>query len=179
MRFKKFAAVLLAALLMLTLFAIPAFAEETSSATDSSAVVDSSATDSSAIDSSAVESSATDSSATGSSANNGSTTTTETKKINWDALVTGGVVLVALLVLVVIYFVSPKFKEKVNRFFKDYSSELKKVVWSPARDVKKNTIIVLVISAFFAIMIGVLDVIFSRGILSLDTFVEYVKTWLS
>ena len=164
MRLNKFVAVLLAALLMLSLFAIPAFAEETdSSAVDSSAEVASSAETGETEQSSAVNSSAT-----------GTTDDKkdEKKEPNWDAIITGGIVLLALIVLVVVYFVSPSFHAKVNKFFRDYKSELSKVVWSPLRDVKKNTAIVLIFSAFFAIVIGLLDSVFSKGVIALKPLID-------
>ena len=67
----------------------------------------------------------------------------------------------------VLYFVNPKFKKKMQDFSRSIKSELKKVVWSPAKDVKKNTVIVLVFVALFAIMIGLLDFVFSKGIIAL------------
>lgn len=160
MRLHKFVAVLLAALLMLSVFAIPAFAEESSSATGSSAEVASSAE--------------TQSSANSSATNGGTDTDKkeEKKAPNWDAIIAGGVVLLAILVVLVIYLVNPNFHAKVNKFFKDYSSELKKVVWSPVRDVKKNTAIVLIFSAFFAIVIGLLDFVFSKGIIALKPLID-------
>ena len=161
MRLNKFVAVLLAALLMLSLFAIPAFAEETSSATGSSAEVASSAETQSSANSSATK---------------GGTDTDkkedEKKGPNWDAIIAGGVVLLAILVLLVIYLVNAGFHAKVNKFFRDYKSELSKVVWSPLRDVKKNTAIVLIFSAFFAIVIGLLDFVFSKGIIALKPLID-------
>ena len=51
--------------------------------------------------------------------------------------------------------------------YRSIKSELKKVVWSPKREVKKNTVIVLVFVAAFAILIGLLDFLFSKGIIAL------------
>ena len=161
MRLNKFVAVLLAALLMFSVLAIPAFAEETSSAVDSSAEVTSSGETSSATE--------TGSSATSSATDPGAT---EKKELNWNGIIAGGVVLLAILVLVVLYFVNAGFHARANRFFKEYSSELRKVVWSPWRDVKKNTAIVIIFSAFFAIVIGVLDFVFSKGIIALKPLIQ-------
>lgn len=85
----------------------------------------------------------------------------------WDAVISFGIVIVALLVLFIVYCVNPKFKEKVQNFFRSIKSELKKVVWSSKKDVRKNTIIVLVFVAAFAVMIGLLDFLFSKGIIAL------------
>jgi preprotein translocase SecE subunit len=51
----------------------------------------------------------------------------------------------------------------IAKFFRDYGSEMKKVTWAPASTVRKNTIIVAVIVAVFAVGIGILDVAFNLG----------------
>lgn len=175
MKLRKFAAVILAAVLMLTLCVTFVHADE-----DSSAIEDSSAVENSTAieDSTAIvdnnEDEDTGSSAVNSSANDPSGFTP-----NWDAIIAGGIVLLALIVVAVIYFVSPSFHEKVNKFFKNHISELKKVVWSPARDVKKNTVIVIVLSLGFALFIGLLDLIFSQGILALGPVIKDLIARLS
>ncbi len=85
----------------------------------------------------------------------------------WDAVISFGIVIIAIAVLLIIYFVNPKFKEKVQNFFRSIKSELKKVVWSSKNDVKKNTIVVLIFVAAFAVLIGLLDFLFSKGIIAL------------
>ncbi len=92
---------------------------------------------------------------------------TEKKSFPWDAVVSFGIVILAALVLLILYFVNPKFKKKLQDFNRSIKSELKKVVWSPKREVKKNTVIVLVFVAAFAILIGLLDFLFSKGIIAL------------
>ena len=78
-----------------------------------------------------------------------------------------GIVIIAIIVLLIVYFVNPKFKEKVQNFFRSLKSELNKVVWSSKDDVKKNTIVVLIFVAAFAVLIGLLDFLFSKGIIAL------------
>lgn len=85
----------------------------------------------------------------------------------WDAVISFGIVIIAVAVLLIIYFVNPKFKEKVQNFFRSIKSELKKVVWSSKQDVKKNTLVVLIFVAAFAVLIGLLDFLFSKGIIAL------------
>jgi preprotein translocase SecE subunit len=74
-------------------------------------------------------------------------------------------VLGVVIILVVIYCLT--HKEKVGKIFRGIKSELKKIVWTPWNQVRKNTIVVLVIIVAAAIVIGVLDLLFSRGILTL------------
>ncbi len=78
---------------------------------------------------------------------------------------------IALIVFFSFYLFKPAFREKVKKFFRDYKSELKKIVWSPARDVKKNTIVVIIIAVVFALIIGGLDILFSKGIGSLTDLI--------
>lgn len=85
----------------------------------------------------------------------------------WDAVISFGIVIIAIIVLLIVYFVNPKFKEKVQNLFRSLKSELNKVVWSSKDDVKKNTIVVLIFVAAFAVLIGLLDFLFSKGIIAL------------
>lgn len=55
----------------------------------------------------------------------------------------------------------------IAKFFRDYGSEMKKITWSPKDDVRKNTIIVVLIAVAFTIGIGVVDLLFSQGIIAL------------
>ena len=53
---------------------------------------------------------------------------------------------------------------RIKKFFKDYSSEMKKIVWLPKADVRKNSILVIVTVLICAIAIGVVDLAFSSVI---------------
>ena len=57
-----------------------------------------------------------------------------------------------------------KLGDRVKKFFKDYKSELKKVVWPTRAQVIKNTSVVLFAIIFMAVIIGVLDLAFGFGI---------------
>ena len=57
---------------------------------------------------------------------------------------------------------------KIKKFFKDYRSELKKIVWPTRPQVIKNTGVVLVAIIFVAAIVGVLDLIFGLGINALS-----------
>jgi preprotein translocase subunit SecE len=74
-----------------------------------------------------------------------------------------------LIVIVAVYCI--KNKEKVVKFLRSLKSEFKKISWSSWRDVRKNTIVVLIVVIAVAILIGVVDVLFSKGIIALDNLI--------
>lgn len=74
-------------------------------------------------------------------------------------------ILGVVIILVVVYCLT--HKEKVAKLWRSLKSEFKKIVWSPWNQVRKNTVVVLIIIVAAAILIGVLDLLFSRGIFAL------------
>lgn len=156
-RFFKSLSAILALVLMLSLLSINVFATDTTADTAEDTAAD---TVADTADDTAENTTAE---TTGDAAGD----TTDTKEFPWDAVISFGIVALIIIVLLILYFVNPKFKKKVQEFCRNIKSELKKVVWSPARDVKKNTVIVLVFVAIFAIIIGLLDFLFSKGIIAL------------
>ena len=56
------------------------------------------------------------------------------------------------------------FFKGIGKYFKDTRSELKKVVWPSKKDVKTNTITVILVVAAAAIVLIVLDLIFGGAI---------------
>ncbi len=60
---------------------------------------------------------------------------------------------------------------KIAKFFRDYKSEFKKIVWPTWAQVVKNTSIVLVVVVAAAIVIGILDIAFSQGIIGLGKLI--------
>ena len=78
-------------------------------------------------------------------------------------------ILGALIVVGVIYCL--KNKEKVGKFLRSLKSEFKKISWSSWRDVRKNTLVVIIVVIAVAILIGVIDVLFSKGIIALDNLI--------
>ncbi len=58
---------------------------------------------------------------------------------------------------------------RIAKFFRDYKSELKKIVWSPKKDVIKNTSVVLITIVISAIFIGILDYGFTEGLRGLNS----------
>ncbi len=59
---------------------------------------------------------------------------------------------------------SEKKKRSIAAWFREMKSELKKVVWPSANQVYKNTCIVLVVCAIFAIITGIMDLVLNSGI---------------
>ena len=62
------------------------------------------------------------------------------------------------------------FKNKaagMGKWFRGMKSELKKVVWPTWSQVLNNTLVVIVVSVIFAIIIGLIDYFAYQGILAL------------
>jgi preprotein translocase subunit SecE len=173
-KLSRLAAAVLAILLALSCLALPAFAEDVITSAESGAAGSAAEqTEAEGENTQAAEGETTQAAVgetTQQTATTG-TTTTEKKDINWDLWISVGVIGLAIVVLLCLYAFSKKFRERVKRFFREYKSELKKVVWSPWNDVKRNTVVVLVISLGAAILIGVLDFVFSKGIIALGTLI--------
>lgn len=170
-KFSKLLAVLLSAILMLTLLSTVAFAAEAQSSAageETTATPDDATT---AAEDADEDDEPADTTAAATTAASGDKKE-ETKKVNWDLIISLSIIGIAAIVLVVLYFAMPKFKDAVNKFFRDYKSELGKIVWSSWSDVKKNTLVVIIIVAAFSIMIGVLDLVFRGGI---DAIVSLIK----
>lgn len=187
MNFKK---TLLATLLILTLLftmAIPAFAEET---TGSSEEVTTEATGETtggetaeSVADGETTAGKTDGETTKASTTTSAVTTTATDDGwgvgDWVSLAIG-VVIVGVIATLAVMFITVKddgsagkdgdkvpFRVRGKRFFKSTKSEAKKVVWTPVKTVRKNTIVVLIVMLVFAVVIGLLDWVLSQGIISL------------
>ncbi len=163
----KLSAAVLAVLLMISLFAVPVFAESDSAAEATEAVAD---TSGAAEDTTAEAADETTASPVETQAPAG-TAEDNKKEINWDLWISLGIIGLLVIVFFAFFAFSVKFRERVKKFFRDYKSELKKVVWSPWNDVKRNTVVVLVIALGSALLIGVLDFVFSKGIIALGTLI--------
>ena len=70
----------------------------------------------------------------------------------------GGVLLVALVVLCIL------FRKKIPTWFRSVKSECKKIVWCPKDQLKNSTIVVLITIIAVAVVIGLLDLAFMKGI---------------
>lgn len=61
--------------------------------------------------------------------------------------------------------------QKIKKFFKDYASEMKKVVWLSKTEVRKNSLVVIVMVVVCAIAIGIVDLAFSKAIIGLANLI--------
>ncbi len=61
----------------------------------------------------------------------------------------------------------PSFFERIKKFWREYKSELKKVVWATREMTLKNTLIVAIAVVIVGACIGLLDFAFSTGIVEL------------
>ena len=62
------------------------------------------------------------------------------------------------------------FQRKISalgRWIRGMKSELKKVVWPTWAQVRNNTLVVIVVSIIFAVVIGLIDYLAYQGILAL------------
>ena len=57
-----------------------------------------------------------------------------------------------------------KFTERVGKFWRDYKSEFKKIVWPSKEETTKSTVVVVSTIVVFAVCIAILDFIFSKGL---------------
>ena len=59
---------------------------------------------------------------------------------------------------------SEKKRRGIATWFREMKSELKKVVWPSLAQVYKNTVIVLVVCAVFAVITGLMDLVLNLGV---------------
>ncbi len=83
---------------------------------------------------------------------------TKKKGLSTTAIVLLAVFGAIILIFAVLYIFKPKFRERVKKFFREYKSELKKVVWSSKADVFKNTKIVIIGIVAIAVVVGLVDI---------------------
>ena len=62
--------------------------------------------------------------------------------------------------------------KRIAKFFRDYASECHKIVWLSWKETRRNSLIVIITVAIFAVVIGVLDFGFSRGIIELGKLIS-------
>ena len=161
-------AALLSLLMLFSAFAIPAFAEDaTTGETTVAETVEETTAESTESESASETTAATTTAATTTKEE----TTTENKEeaeakkqqktrgiIN---LCVGAAILIALAALIIVY------RAKIPSWWKGLKSECGKVTWCPKEKLKKNTFVVVIIILAIAIAIGVLDFVFSRGMILL------------
>ena len=62
----------------------------------------------------------------------------------------------------------PSLGARIKSFFASYKSEVKKIVWCPWKQVRKNSFVVLAVVIAVAVAICVLDIVFHAGIAELN-----------
>ena len=60
-----------------------------------------------------------------------------------------------------------KLSTRIVTAFRGYKSEVKKIVWCPWNQVRKNTLVVVVVIVASAAVVGVLDYVFTQGLIAL------------
>ena len=167
----SFITLILTVALMFSLFSIGVFAESTPvesvpESTPVESVPESTPAESTTATGTTAESTpaATNSAATTSaSTTGGSDAKGKDKTATIVSLCILGVIVLAITLFCIIK------REKVGKFFRSLKSETKKVVWLPWDQVRKNSIVVIIVVVIFAIVIGLLDFAFSQGIINLGT----------
>ena len=61
----------------------------------------------------------------------------------------------------------PSLGERIKSWMRSIKSEVKKISWSPWTDVRKNTLVVVVVIAVCAIAMAIVDYVFLQGITAL------------
>ena len=60
-----------------------------------------------------------------------------------------------------------KLGARIKKFFRDYRSEMKKIVWPTRPQVIQNTGVVIIAIVFIAAIVGLLDLLFGTGVINL------------
>ncbi len=163
-KFSKLFTVLTAVALMLTLLTTAIYATDVTTAATETTVADTTVADTTVADTTAASTTAASTTAPTTTAGD----STENAGPNWDLIITLSVLGVAIVALLVVYFAVPRFRAWTNKKCREIKSELKNVTWSPWRDVKRNTVLVILIVAAAAAAIGLLDFVFAKSISALS-----------
>ena len=155
--FRSLAAFLLALVLMVMMATVCVNAEADAAAGDVAAAADTSAADDAA---------AADTSAADDKKDDTSDDKKDEKKLSTFFWVSIGIFGAAIVAGVIVGIIK---REKLKVWWKSYKSELKKVVWMPWPQVRKNSIVVIVVVVALAAVIGLLDFAFSKGIIALGS----------
>ena len=98
---------------------------------------------------------------------------TETTKDYTGLIITLSIIAVILVVAVILAI---KNRAKLAAFFRSVKSEMKKIVWSPKDQTRKNFLVVMVICIAVVILIGILDFAFNKGITALTAAIKNLKS---
>jgi preprotein translocase SecE subunit len=170
-------AALLSLLMLVSMLAVvPAFAEDATTAEETTVAETVEATEPESSEETEAGTSAESSTEKGTEAS----TKEETTTVNKDELekakqrrirgyINLGVGAVILIGLAVLAFV---FRAKIPAWWKGLKSECGKITWCPKDKLKKNVFVVIIIIVAIAAAIGVLDFVFSRGMILLGELVH-------
>ena len=61
----------------------------------------------------------------------------------------------------------PSLWSRITSFARSIKSEVKKISWSPWTEVRKNTLVVIVVIAVCAVALAIVDYVFVQGITAL------------
>ena len=61
----------------------------------------------------------------------------------------------------------PSLWSRIKSFARSIKSEVKKISWSPWTEVRKNTLVVIVVIAICAVALAIVDYVFVQGITAL------------
>ena len=82
---------------------------------------------------------------------------------------------VIAVIVVVAVILGIKNRAKLAAFFRSVKSEMKKIVWSPKDQTRKNFLVVIIICVAVIILIGILDFTFNKGIAALSEWMNNFK----
>lgn len=163
--------VLLALLIALTLSVCALADGESSDTAEESSAAESSTEESSAEESSAAESEAESKTAESSAAEASSEAESSAAESSaaaadeaetassfpWARVITLIVIVALIVAAIILSKTQTALGQKIAKFFRDYKSEVQKIVWFSFKDTMKATGVVLVTILIFAVVIGLLD----------------------
>ena len=65
--------------------------------------------------------------------------------------------------------------KRVGRYFRECTSEMKKVTWLSRKETVKSSLIVLIVTVALALLIGVLDTALEFGIIGLREISDFMR----
>lgn len=90
-------------------------------------------------------------------------------------LIALGIIVAAALVVFILWLFVPKFKERFNKFWKDYNAEFKKLVWPTKQQLVKNSLVVIVTIIIFAVVLMLVDLGLTQGIRALKDLIDLIR----
>ena len=81
--------------------------------------------------------------------------------IPWKLIISLIVIVAIVAILFILAKTNSKLGQRIAKFFKDYKSEISKISWMPRNELVRSTLVVLAVIVASAIVIGLLDLLFS------------------